>query len=133
MKIKDIMHEIVRVPHNVRVADVAVIMDERSTGSVLLEDNGKPVGLITERDILRKVVAKKLNPYNVKALDIASFPLITVPPDESLCESARKMGENNIRRIFVEENGRILGKVTSGAITKNVKYVQAERIVGQRF
>ena len=133
MRIKDIMHDILRLPHDISVASVAVAMDTKSTGSVLLEDKGEPIGIITERDVLRKVVAKNKNPAYVKAIDIASYPLISVAPDESIEEAARIMGERNIRRILVMEGNQILGKVTAGAITKNVKYIQAARIIENRY
>jgi CBS domain-containing protein len=132
MKIKDIMHEILRVPHKLSVADVALLMGTKETGSVLLENNGKPVGLITERDILRKVVSKNMNPSRVNAIEIASYPFITVGPEESVEEAARKMGEHNIRRILVEKDGKIIGKVTAGAINKNVNYAKASSMIGHR-
>ncbi len=130
MKIKDIMHEIARLPSNVSAAEVAVLMDKRKTGSVLLESKGGPEGIVTERDILRKVTSKNKSPSRISAIDIASRPLITVGPDESLEEAARRMGENEIRRILVEKDGKIIGKVTAGAITKNVRYITASRIRG---
>lgn len=132
MKVKDIMHNILRLPPNLSVAEIASIMNEKSTGSVLLEDKGKVVGIITERDILRKIVAKKKDPNFVRGIEIANYPLITIEADGTLEEAARRMAENNIRRILVSDNGRIIGKVTAGAITKNVRYIAAERITGER-
>ena len=133
MRIRDIMHDIMRVPYDISVASVVAVMDRKCTGSVLLEDRGEAVWIITERDVLRKVVAKNRNPMNVKALDIASYPLITVGPEESLEEAARIMGENNIRRILVRDGSKIIGKVTAGAITKNMRYIHAERILQNRY
>ena len=68
MKIKNIMHEIKRMPPNVSVLDVAMFMGMKETGSVLIEDKGEPLGIITERDVLRKVYAKNLKPSEIRAM-----------------------------------------------------------------
>jgi CBS domain-containing protein len=132
MKIKDIMHDIVRAPYDISVASVAVLMEKKVTGSVLLEDKGEPIGIVTERDVLRKVVARNRNPMNVRAIDIASYPLIAVDPDASLEEATEKMANNNIRRILVMQGNQVLGKVTAGAVAKNARYIIAERMISQR-
>ncbi|MBU0536638.1 MAG: CBS domain-containing protein [Nanoarchaeota archaeon] len=132
MKIKDIMHEIKRMPPTVSAADVAMFMGVKETGSVLLEDKGEALGIITERDILRKVTAKGKNPTQVKAIDLVSYPLITISPDASIEEALEVMGKNNIRRILVADGSRIVGKVTAGAIAKNMRFLKASSMTFMR-
>ncbi|MBD3313590.1 CBS domain-containing protein [Candidatus Woesearchaeota archaeon] len=131
MKISEIMHEIKRMPPDVTAADVAMFMGVKETGSVLLEDKGEPLGLITERDILRKVTAKNRNPSKMRAIDIASYPLITVSPDISVEDALDIMGRNSIRRILVSDGLSIIGKVTAGAIAKNIRFLKASALTGK--
>jgi signal-transduction protein with cAMP-binding, CBS, and nucleotidyltransferase domain len=131
MRVKDIMHSIMRVPHDLTVAEIAIAMSKKPTGSVLLEEGGKPMGIITERDILRKVVAQKKNPNQVKGYEIASYPLITIDAEMPVEEAGVKMYQHNIRRILISENGNIVGKLTAGAILKNMKYVRMNKMLSQ--
>lgn len=133
MKVKDIMHSIIRLPCDMTVAEIAHEMDRKPTGSILLEEGDRIVGIITERDILRKVVAKKKNPTQVKGYEIASYPLITIDAEGSIDEASRMMSEKNIRRILITEDGRIVGKLTANAILKNMKYIQASRMIENRY
>lgn len=129
MKVRDIMHSIMRLPHDMSVAEIAFAMGQNPTGSVLLENNGKEVGIITERDILRKVVAKKRNPSDVRGHEIATSPLITIDANGSLEEASNIMQQNNIRRILITENGKVVGKLTANAVLKNMRYISASKIV----
>ncbi|MCX8146932.1 MAG: CBS domain-containing protein [Candidatus Woesearchaeota archaeon] len=131
MKVKDIMNNIIKVPHTYTVAEIAAIMDRNMTGSVLLEDKGEIVGIITERDIIKKIVAKKKNPAYIKGIEIASYPLITIDANADIEEASRKMEEHRIRRLLVTSGGEIIGKVTSNAIAKNIRYLTASRLIEQ--
>lgn len=129
MRVKDIMHSVIRLPQSMSVAEIAYEMAQKPTGSVLIEDDGKVTGIITERDILQKVVAKKKNPANVRAFEIANFPIITIDANRPVEEASDIMQQNRIRRIVVTEGGRIVGKLTAGAIAKNVRYMRAESLL----
>ena len=66
MKVKEIMHSVTKVPPYSTISQAARIMDEKIIGSVLVEENKKVVGIMTERDILRKIVAKGRNSRAVR-------------------------------------------------------------------
>ncbi|PIN86737.1 hypothetical protein COV19_03305 [Candidatus Woesearchaeota archaeon CG10_big_fil_rev_8_21_14_0_10_44_13] len=129
MKVKEIMHNILRVPHDMTVAEIALAMSKKPTGSILLEDKGSAIGIITERDILRKVVAERKNPNDIKGHEIASYPLITIDADSSIEEAGAKMSQHNIRRILITQGGKVVGKLTAGAVLKNMKYIKVNSLL----
>lgn len=129
MRVKDLMHEAIRIPAHITVADAADAMEKRMTGSALVEGSGRVVGIITERDILKKVVAAKKNPSEVIVADVMSGLIITIDVNEDIIEASRKMDENRIRRLIVTENGKIVGKITANSISRNVRYMSASRLV----
>ncbi len=125
MRVKEIMHGVTKVPFGTTVSGAAKLMDKKEIGSVLVEDETRIIGIMTERDILRKVVAKGKNPEEVKVEDIMSYPIITIDADEDIIEASRKIEEHKIRRLIVIKNGEIAGIVTVNSIAKNIKYILA--------
>ncbi|MEM2357325.1 MAG: CBS domain-containing protein, partial [Candidatus Bathyarchaeia archaeon] len=87
------------------------IMAEKGIGSVIVIENGKPVGIITERDIAKKLVQDK-STLDKKVKDVMSKPLITVSPDTGIFEALQIMRKNNIRRLPVVSAGKLEGIVT---------------------
>ncbi|GAB6066326.1 cyclic nucleotide-binding/CBS domain-containing protein [Aquifex pyrophilus] len=84
-------------------------MVQENASCVIVE--GEREGIITERDILKKVVAEEKNPSEVKAKEIMSTPLISVSPEDFLFDVILLMAKHNIRRVVVKDNGKILGVV----------------------
>ncbi|MBI2523585.1 CBS domain-containing protein [Candidatus Woesearchaeota archaeon] len=123
MRVKEIMHHVVKIPFWSSVSEAARIMDEKSIGSVLIEENGRVIGIMTEKDILRKIVAKGKNPDKVKVKDIMNDPVITIDANEDILEASKIMDEKRIRRLIVVENGQIAGKITANSISRNLKYM----------
>ncbi len=108
---------IVDVVHKIRsdstVHAAAALMVEKDIGCLVVADDDGPVGMVTERDILRKVTAVRANPSKVQVGSIMSSPVVFVAPDASIGEAARKMVENKVKRLVVmDENGKFLGLVT---------------------
>ena len=123
MRVKEIMHHVVKISFWSSVSEAARIMDEKSLGSVLIEENGRVIGIMTERDILRKIVAKGKNPDKVKVKDVMNEPVITIDANEDILEASKIMDEKRIRRLIVVENGKIVGKITANSISRNLKYM----------
>ncbi|MDW8049139.1 MAG: CBS domain-containing protein [Nitrososphaerota archaeon] len=101
----------VRVDSTVREA--VQKMNKFDIGSIVVMDDKKPVGIITERDIMRKIVEQCVDPSLVKAGDIMSHPLITTDPNKSVEEAARLMAGKKIKKLPVVEDGKLVGIVTS--------------------
>ena len=132
MKVKEIMHQATKVPSDTSISEAAGIMDKKSIGSVLVEEDKEVVGIMTERDILRKIVAKGKNPDSTKVKDIMNYPLITIDADENILKAGEIMDENRIRRLIVTENGKIVGKVTANSIARNMRYMSVRDITSGR-
>ena len=123
MRVKEIMHHVMKIPFWSSISEAARMMDEKSIGSVLIEENGRVIGIMTERDILRKIVAKGKNPDKVKVKDIMNYPIETIDANEDIVDASKIMDEKRIRRLVVVENGKIVGKITANSISRNLKYM----------
>jgi CBS domain-containing protein len=98
------------------VREVAVEMRARGHTSVLISREGYPVGIVTERDILYRVVAEGRDPNNTKIREIMSSPLITISPKAKLSEAIALMASRQVRRLVVVEGKKILGVLTLMAL-----------------
>jgi CBS domain-containing protein len=113
MKVRDIMtYPIITEDEEVPVIKIARDMNDLDIGSVVITKEGKPVGIITERNIASRVLLKDKRPSEVKAKEIMSFPLATISPDEPVEEACKLAAKSNIRRLPVVENGVPIGIVT---------------------
>jgi CBS domain-containing protein len=90
---------------------------ERKYALVVLRKN-KPIGIITDSDLIKKVVAKNLTPSSVKVSKIMSKPLVTIPSNESVAEAARKMKRNNMKRLVVVDGSKLVGILSSTDIAR---------------
>jgi CBS domain-containing protein len=92
-------------------------------------DGEVPIGIVTERDIVRRVVAKKI-PLDTKISEIMSKSLITIDPDASLKEAARLMSSNKIRRLPVLKQNRLVGIAVASDFVRNLgKKTTSEEIL----
>lgn len=102
---------------NTMVNRAAKLMAERGVGSIIIVKSKKPIGILTERDLLMKVVSLDLKPSKVKVGKIMSAPIMTIGPDVDMTEAARTMARSKIRRLPVVEHGALIGIVTASDIT----------------
>ena len=93
--------------------EVARLMVEEDCGEIpVCDESGKPVGVLTDRDIVCRLVAKGKEPTTLSARDAMSSPVVTVTPDTSLEDCARLMEQYKVRRLpVVDEQGRCVGMV----------------------
>jgi len=99
------------------VARAAKIMSERGVGSIIIVKSKKPVGILTERDLLMKVVATDMRASKVLVSKVMSSPVLTIGPEADVADAARTMVRNKIRRLPVIDRGRLIGIVTASDIT----------------
>jgi signal-transduction protein with cAMP-binding, CBS, and nucleotidyltransferase domain len=92
---------------------VAISMSTNDVGSVIVTKDGHPVGIITERDLVERVMAKSLNPETTLARLIMSSPLSIIDPNSDVMEAARRMARLHIRRLLVVKRGDMVGMITS--------------------
>jgi CBS domain-containing protein len=115
MNVRDVMTPNPRsVSPNDSIQRAASIMKEVDTGFVPVVENGKPVGVVTDRDIVVRAVAA--GSCDKPVSEIATRELVTVSPDTSTRDATRLMGERQVRRLPVVENDRLVGIVSLGDI-----------------
>ena len=98
------------------VAEAARTMQKADTTEAMVVSGSVPQGIVTERDILYKVVAAGSNPTVVKVRDIMSSPVYTVDEASSVGEAIAKMSKLGIRRLGVTKSGKLVGIITQKAM-----------------
>ena len=93
-------------------------MNKFDIGSVIVTASGRPVGIITETNIMRRIVGPRMDPATIWAKDIMTSPLITIDPNADLTEAAKIMAKNNINRLPVMEGDKLVGLISSTDIVK---------------
>lgn len=115
MKVRDIMTaKVASVTPEASLENVAKLMAETNIGSVPVCQGKTIMGLITDRDIVIRGVAKGQNPTAMKAKNVMSANIISVSPDTDAHEAANKMSEHQIKRLPVIENGQLAGMLALG-------------------
>jgi CBS domain-containing protein len=94
----------------------ALKMMKSNVGCVIVTENTKPIGIVTERDFVR--IAAKGNPLFTNIYEVMSSPLITISPEETVWEAAEMMKEKGIHKLPVKKNDKIVGIVTTTDIVK---------------
>lgn len=115
MLVKDVMTSpALTVPENTTVDKTAQIMSNDSLGCIIVVNkDGKALGIITESDLVKRVLAKNLKPSKLTANEVMSSPLITIDPSESLTETARRMSRLNVQRLGVMYKRNLVGIIAS--------------------
>jgi CBS domain-containing protein len=98
--------------------EVGRLMKERDVGSLLVVVDGRPLGIVTEKDLVTKVVAANLTPSAVKVSDIMSSPVEQIHPHTEVLEAARRMAARRIRRLAVVDGQSLVGVVTENDILR---------------
>lgn len=115
-KIREIMPEQTRtVSTDDTVLRAAEIMRDDDVGDVIvLDGEGGPKGIVTDRDIAVRAVAEGRDPGSTPVMDVCTSDLVTISPDDDEESAARMMREHAVRRLPVVENGRVVGAISIG-------------------
>jgi CBS domain-containing protein len=129
LKVAEAMRRnIVTVNKDVSVAEASLSMRKKGEGCAIILRQGKPFGIVTERDVTWKVAGEGLDPKNVKVFEVMSTPLVTIGPDADLLEAAKVMKEHKIRRLAVVRESVLYGVLTAADVSRNLeKYLDDER------
>ena len=123
LKVGDIMtKKVIIIPYGEDLSEVAKLMKRYGIGSVIVvedEKSKKARGIITERDVIYKVLSKKRDPYMTKVEEMMSKPLRVIKSDTPIEEAAKAMRDNKIKRLpVVSEDNELIGIVSEGDIMK---------------
>lgn len=105
------------VPPDITVQEAAALMRSRKVDSCFVGFE-KPLGIVTERDIVRKVVAENINPSEITIDGIMTTPIVVIDPFASLQDALQMMKKCNVRRLPVIEHNRLIGVITQQDILK---------------
>ena len=128
--VKDIMSKnVITIAADKNVFEAAELMTNKGIGCLVIMDKDVAVGIITERDMVRRVLAKR-GSLDMKVFEIMTKSLVTVDPDTSLKDAARLMSNKKIRRLPVTKNNKLVGIVVSSDFVRNVgKKTSTEEIL----
>ncbi|MDJ0272966.1 MAG: CBS domain-containing protein [Candidatus Caldarchaeum sp.] len=113
MLVKDVMTaDVVTVSPETSVYAAAKLMAEEEVGSLVVTVGEKPVGVLTERDVVRRVVAAGLSPRRTSVEDVMTSPVVVVGENTTLEEAVAIMASNHVRRLLVVRGEKLVGIVT---------------------
>lgn len=113
LKVEDVMvKEVMTIDENSTVKEAAEVMNKFEIGCLIAVRKGKAMGIITERDLLERIVAKAKDANKTKVKDVMSSPLIVVEPDMGLEEAVKLMFQMKIKKLPVVDGKRLVGLVT---------------------
>lgn len=122
LTVRDFIQELVTIDGNEPVVEVARTMAENKISSVVVTKEGEPFGIITERDIVVRVDAQCEELKEIKCIEIASSPLVTIDSGAAIYEATRLMEEKRVKKLLVTSNGgqQIIGIVSMTDLLKSV-------------
>lgn len=129
VKLKEVMSKkrVITSNTNTSIKTIVQTMTKNNIGCVILMKGESPIGIITERDIVQKVTLAESEILEEPAEKIMSHPLITISPTGSVIEAAQKMAENNIKKLPIVKDDRLVGIITHTDIIANFnKFVNTD-------
>lgn len=118
--VKDVMiKEVLKIDLEKTAKNAGEIMRRTRRDSLVVTKSGKPVGIVTDTDLIKKVVARNLLPAKIKIKGIMSSPLVVIAKENSILDATRKMKRNNIKRLIVTDDGKLVGILSLSDIARN--------------
>jgi CBS domain-containing protein len=128
--VKDVMTpQPTAITSDATVVEAARRMSSEDVGSLPVVDGEKLVGMVTDRDIVLQVVAKDLDPHKVAISDVCSENPVVANPDESLDDALQRMASEQLRRLPVVAEGRLVGILAQADIARTSRPESTGRLV----
>jgi len=119
---RDIMEKnVITINHDKTAYDAAKIMNEKDISFLVVIKDGNPIGVVTERDFVGKIAAEDKKASEIPLLEITSMKFRWVEPMTEIEDAIQKMLNNNIRRLIVLENEKLVGIVTQTDLTSYLR------------
>jgi CBS domain-containing protein len=123
-QVRDIMtRDLVTISKDHSALDAAKIMTEKGVSSLIVLAEDRPVGIVTERDFIKKICLKELKLSTIRVGDIMSKIRTSAPPDMSIEVAVQRMINNRIRRLPIIENGTLVGIITVTDLAKHLRTI----------
>jgi len=112
------IEKVISVRADASVKEAVKIMNQYEIGCLIVADKGEAVGIITERDVLKRVVSQSKDPELTKVSEIMSKPLIVGGPDMYVEDAAKLMFKRNIKKLPIRKDGQLVGLITLSDIAR---------------
>lgn len=120
--VRDIMiKELLTISENESALKAAQVMTEKGVSSLIVLADDQPIGIVTERDFIKKICLKELKLSSVRVRDMMSRIRTSASPDTPIDVAVQRMVNNRIRRLPIFENGKVVGIIT---VTDLAKYLR---------
>jgi CBS domain-containing protein len=113
---------VITVDGDTNVRDSAILMGKKEIGSIIVVDKGIPLGIVTKRDLMQRVVSLCRDVCEVRIKEIMSSPLITIEKNVGILKAMRKMREHKVTQLVIIEEGKLLGIISERDVIKAVLY-----------
>jgi len=125
LQVKDVMvTNIITIEAEDSVKSAAELMEKHSIGCLVVMNYGNPIGIVTERDMLKKVLLQRRDSGRTKVGNVMSAPLITSHPQTDIREAVRLMNERRIKKLPVLEEGKLIGLVSLTDVMRSLAYFE---------
>ena len=125
LQVKDVMvTNLITIDASASVKQAAELMDKHEIGCLIIINYGNPVGIVTERDLMRRVLLKKRDLDKTEIGNIMSAPLITAQPQTDIRDAVRLMNERRIKKLPVMDAGQLVGLVSLTDIMRSLAYFE---------
>ncbi|MFQ5941398.1 MAG: cyclic nucleotide-binding/CBS domain-containing protein [Nitrososphaerales archaeon] len=120
-KVKEVMRkDVAKIEANKTVLDAARLITEKRVGCVIITSGIRSIGIVTERDLVSRVLAEPFDPSKVLVKDIATTPLFWISPEQTIKEAAELMVKYRIRRLPVIEKDALVGIITANDLASTI-------------
>jgi CBS domain-containing protein len=120
LKVEDVMVEdVVSVSERATVREAAELMDRHAIGCLVVVRKGKPVGIVTETDMVKRVILGSGDPEKIRVDEIMSKPLVVGNPQMDVDEASKLMRKQKIKKLPIVEKGQLVGLVTTTDLVRS--------------
>ena len=122
--VRDIMiKELLTISENESALKAAQVMTEKGVSSLIVLSDDQPIGIVTERDFIKKICLKELKLSSVRVGDMMSRIRTSASPDTPIDVAVQRMVNNRIRRLPIIENGKVVGIITVTDLAKHLRTI----------
>ncbi len=118
--VADVMNEFISIDGESFVVDAAKIMIEKEIGSIIVTEHGTPIGIITESDMLARVIVAYRDPKKLLTKKIMTSPLVSIEKDSTILDAMRFLRDQDIHIVLVKDGGKLTGIVSEGDLIRAV-------------
>lgn len=118
--VADVMNDIISIDGESLVVDAAKIMIDKEIGSIIVTEEGNPVGIITESDMLARVIVEYRDPKKLLTKKIMTSPLVSIEINSTILDAMRFLRDQDIHIVLVKDDGKLTGIVSEGDLIRAV-------------